>query len=1716
MGTTAGQETRTGTRRALLIGVRDTPFLERNPRLTTPYPSLPCVDEDVQRIGTVLKESDYEVVAFHPGHPDEEHRDTSKDMILATMVDFFRSCSPGDTALVYVSGHGVAIDGQDYLLPWSARASANGDLVPATLIATTAPELLGGVPEGVPVVVCLDTCRTETSGSAPRTRKSLVGDEYDGVVWLRAASRGQEAFADPKRGSHFGFALAEAMSPEHPPQTVGEIADFVRTRVRPLTQKLHVPPPAVELKAVLGREDWARDLPLCQGSEETVHWAEVLEQSVLWQYTSGAPEVLARVREALGALAAEVARSRIDTRSELATPWHDPHYLERVVHLLGRLVEDARLRPGEYLSPAETAALLAAPLLHEGVVAVALSELAFLRPDRLDRMEGNRGKDPAAGHDRLVCDAAADVCRAHPRVTVAAATLRTRGLRDAAKAADHWLRHRFITDWDRLWDRSHEDYRSVHALLDMVVTAVSAGAVGPHTQRTLVDQHVRRVLPHMTVAPGSSPRIDDTGSPDWSRDDKPVPGNVWREQELAYLLWLASLLAADPRRMSGVLVDHLGAHRPLVPADAVAALLTLDWEAEEHDHQSQYALRLSCPHPALHAALEELAETADASVRDRHHRWHKTGQPAPPDLLRGVPRKVTTRHLNPADRNYTKPLERFRLAEDEIRPLLMGTQLYGDRMLAVRELYQNALDACRHRRLRTEYGRCRNLFRGPEPVLEIRFRQGYEGDRAYIECEDVGAGMSREKLTSMFARAGRRYAQDPDYVQERRNWRRAGMKPIAFNSRFGIGVFSYFMLAEEVTVDTAAVDPHGNQIRSVSPLHATVQSGSGLLQIGTAECGGGPDDGGTVVRLYLSTEQDEEDPPSVVETLRRLLWVSEFRVTAEERDRDGNPLRSETWEPGILRAPEERTEEWYGNPVPAGDGSWIVQGKGQLLLDGVLVEGAPSVYGYVFSLQERHRPVPSVNRNSLLEYDTRAVEDELLGAVPDAARRLEWLWLEWLWELAENEPRLVVKLLGSTRADAVGVMDTRTTEHSLASDSVPLNHTGVLAMDYDCLHDEGNLALWPQGSLRERELIRRWRSTKLGVDLYGKAPFGPEGYPEPTGMDALLFSRGAFHSDWSSPLRAAANAGLPLAETVRALRRYAITGVRVPVPRSIQALREAGTPTEYMVALHLAYDQAARISERDALHPAAHAPLLTVAADFEVPVSRLLPEVDALVRLGVGIPDMSRLDPAGLGMKLLPSEAALLARMTPDGTAWHEGTLHPVDLLTRGDSVAQRDRLTERVKTLESLGFGLADSVNEETLTLDPLTSFEQKLLSRDIDAAGPWLPAGELTMWQLIDRAALLRRTLGQVATDVAALSGASGVTVPEVPDPQCSWAPPSWVSHYRPAAPQRRAPVGTPREDWRLLFSAHKAKPPVSPGEFRAQLLQLEACGVLTTAIDALVEQFERLSPPLVMLLEHVFPRWSHDEATWALLSEDLDPLLLLRMAADRRTTLGVVADELEQVDFRLSLRLPELDEEARHLAPDATEMGFLLRQHRGGRPGFKKKVAIRDLLRLARSHRLSLRGAADALGAYHCVGGPELPSTPKEPLAKLTPTLFDLVAFEDSLLGPGVLGPLELVLVAGRFGWTLGETHDRYAPFAALGLRVEAAPRGEEREIVPGWADVVVLTEQLTGRAPALTGTVPPEHVVLCAEETERTEDEVLALLRPYARLFALDLPTSGGRP
>ena len=189
----------------------------------------------------------------------------------------------------------------------------------------------------------------------------------------------------------------------------------------------------------------------------------------------------------------------------------------------------------------------------------------------------------------------------------------------------------------------------------------------------------------------------------------------------------------------------------------------------------------------------------------------------------------------------------FRLDQDEIQKLLMGTALYGDPGLCIRELLQNALDALELRELRLKMPKKARH----EPVddlngeeLRVELTWGGNPEKGeFIRVTDWGVGMTRRVIQEYFTKVGKSYYKSADYRQEQAALARAGLvtSPI---SLFGIGILSCFMIAERMLVRTCPGD-HDDGERQ--PFDVTISGPGSLfwLKPGTLE------HQGTEITLYL-------------------------------------------------------------------------------------------------------------------------------------------------------------------------------------------------------------------------------------------------------------------------------------------------------------------------------------------------------------------------------------------------------------------------------------------------------------------------------------------------------------------------------------------------------------------------------------------------------------------------------------------------------------------------------------------------------------------------------------------------------------------------------------------------------------------------------------------------------------------------------------------------
>jgi hypothetical protein len=161
-----------------------------------------------------------------------------------------------------------------------------------------------------------------------------------------------------------------------------------------------------------------------------------------------------------------------------------------------------------------------------------------------------------------------------------------------------------------------------------------------------------------------------------------------RERMVGYLLAIAHRLAVETTGLPHVIADHLGVADPVVPSSLRATVESARWEPRG----SSRVLRAECSHPAMEVALRDHVAALDALLADLRGRDD-------PDLavLASLPGRADADKVRAAEPGgaaaYTAAGTRFRLDEDRVQELLMGRQIYGDSELAVREIYQNALDA---------------------------------------------------------------------------------------------------------------------------------------------------------------------------------------------------------------------------------------------------------------------------------------------------------------------------------------------------------------------------------------------------------------------------------------------------------------------------------------------------------------------------------------------------------------------------------------------------------------------------------------------------------------------------------------------------------------------------------------------------------------------------------------------------------------------------------------------------------------------------------------------------------------------------------------------------------------------------------------------------------------------------------------------------------------
>jgi hypothetical protein len=1640
------------TRVALLIGVAET---SSAPDFA---PLAESVAADLAGFREALESSGYDVrVLENPG----------RAQIGATIFELAREVPEDGTFLVYFTGHGIRLADTDYLLPADAQAPPDGEWGPVyqdSLQPADISRYLEKCRAGT-VLWLIDACRDEVAGSAFGSR-IVQGPPHGGFALMVGCDLGERCGYSPD-GSFFTKGLVEAFSSMSAPRTVHEVYEAVRATTSRLAAK-HRLKQRVQIRYGTDREEQTRETQVCAGRHLMDEWRAVVTDDRLWRLVTASDHV-PRLHDELLSLVESCARQVQHADKRLPDRWADDDFVPRLLLRTLPLI----VPPTPCFSAVEMAALIGAVFLHEGAWADKRSQAADITPHVRGR---HQDADVHRRHLEQVHDQYAHVSRKIDPV-------RSRCDFDDWDVVALWLVHRWIAERFETDEKPIPPDQTVN-FAQAVLSSTDTGRIGEFTGA------VTRLAASIGTEPPLDIAVDCATRKVLLQGEK----QLFRERPLAALLRLAGVLAVDARVFPEVAAEHLGASDPLTPEDVVATV-------REFVHWSNDGATLDmdalCPHQALHAGLEEVAERADRLVAQTG----KLADDLPESegvLLARVPGRVTVDELRPrqvdGQKAYEVPLLRFQLAQNEVRDLLMGKQLYGSPNLALRELYQNAMDACRYRAMRWEY--LRRLGKRPADWDgRISIVQGEDDRGRYVECRDNGVGMGWDQLINTFTKAGSRFEQSRLFRQEQAAWLRFDATLRLYpNSRFGIGVFSYFMLADEMSIVTRPVSRDG--VPAQDAWRVEISSSGSLFRIlKHAEADDGVAEGGTRIRLYLRDDAELLSLSST-KTLGELIAVSEFHLEVQD---DSKSLQ---WEPGVLYP--ERAHKSDSAQVAVPGVLWWVNDGGAILCDGIVTDKKP--FGYVLNLTGAHAGELSVNRKELLSYDQTWERHTWEAGAPQV---LGWskFTLDWLWELDAKNLAVARVIWRAVRGSGVQVTTKWTSQpHDL--DSV-----GVTSIDVKVagVHDR-------YGGRRPRTWFFPWRTAVLHLPYaadHRSAPRDLIGHPvlEPGDTETCLGDIKDWEDlpkrprqDWTWAAGSARRTGVTVADVLRSLRRARIAHPMFAPPRALPGeLDWQPSYTDGRLIGELAgHDEVREMNASDDVR------------DLVLASNRLHRQLGELVSECARYTPLRLAPPPDVPLQhqehiCTEEDVAMLYVFAEvkEQHPIHDGkrivlrTTHPSDVCAAAERCGvPTDVVLERLRQFSWLGWTVPSP-----------------------EAVAGWaaVPA---------DTHDILRQFSDGQALDWAAtvvLAAVWDISLNEAEGELVEIADLTGLDYMRRFATGDGGDLVPSESVAELLSDAHKqGKRAMSQGLSMEDLVHAMPEWIYLEDLPEIVDELAEMGiqvPSYVLL----FDVWDDLplRSRYAFSGNDPDmegcdypteptACVLFVASSALKESLREMWKTAKTEASRFGLSVPTLPKALADSRPTSDEVQALVNV--GSYDEFlhmlSPKWTVVTMFRLARyAHETKLNGSAayERLASFRPLGAlvPELPPEVLLLLEKSTPSKHDLLALEGThrVTGPDEpLVPLDLVSIAARLGEPISETWQRFVPY--LALTVEPAV-SHFPDVVPFWQDFAILTKYLDGLLPAIEGRVDPAHVEFVAREVGESEEWVWGRLKLYETMFALDL-------
>jgi len=274
---------------------------------------------------------------------------------------------------------------------------------------------------------------------------------------------------------------------------------------------------------------------------------------------------------------------------------------------------------------------------------------------------------------------------------------------------------------------------------------------------------------------------------------------------IGVILRLADILDFDGKRTPALLFSHLYVRESISLKEWNKHRSVEAWEISPDNIQ----FSAKCTHPAIEASIHQFCDLIDRelsvcnNIISNLNEYNKNKNR---DILVRIPLKVNREKITTKKGIDNKPLyiykdTQFNLSKRQVIDLLMGTKLYGNPEVALRELLQNSIDACLLRQAQEKKW-------GNQYTPEIFVKYYTENDNVILEIEDNGTGMDQYIIDNYYSKVGSSFYKSTDFY----NLKADSNADFTPTSRFGIGILSCFMVADTLIVDTKRVTgPHKSE-----------------------------------------------------------------------------------------------------------------------------------------------------------------------------------------------------------------------------------------------------------------------------------------------------------------------------------------------------------------------------------------------------------------------------------------------------------------------------------------------------------------------------------------------------------------------------------------------------------------------------------------------------------------------------------------------------------------------------------------------------------------------------------------------------------------------------------------------------------------------------------------------------------------------------------------